>query len=466
MGGLSAETKNGKRDAIRVGMSIFKTYDIRGIYNQEWERDTAYRIGRFLPSLLGARDVLIGRDARLSSDEIRDALSSGILDSGCNVTDVGLCSTPALYFATAHYGYRASVMITASHNPPQYNGLKISGENAVPVGYSTGLNRLEKMVEARVKSTHSRGTLTPKDIRRDYLAHLSRFKEGIRDIKAIVDCSNGMAGVFIHDIVENLDADITLMYDIPDGRFPNHDPNPLVEENLSDLKARVRELNADLGVCFDGDGDRVMFVDENGRFVSPDLITALLGLYYFVYFPARREGSKVVLYDVRSSRSVVEEITRLGGSPVICQVGHSYAKKLLRETKGIFGGELAGHYYFKENYYCDSGIIAALLVLSILSKERLLLSEFVHRVQKYFFSGEINFEVREKEKIIQNLICDYYDGELTDIDGIRVDYPSWWFNVRPSNTEPYLRLVVEATTSDELLERTQELKEKIRKYDS
>jgi phosphomannomutase len=451
-------------------MSIFKTYDIRGIYGEEWERETAYRIGRSLPTLLGARDILIGRDARLSSEEIMEALSTGILDSGSDVTDAGLCSTPAVYFSTAFYKFDGSVMITASHNPPQYNGLKISRENAVPVGYSTGLDRLEAMAAKAAAETVApstgRGTLAHKDIRADYLTHLSRFKSGIGDIKTIVDCSNGMAGIFIHDVFSDLAMDITFMYDDPDGRFPNHDPNPLVEENLSDLKAKVRETNADLGICFDGDADRVMFVDENGRFVSPDLITALLARYYFLHFPARRLGSNVVLYDVRSSRSVVEEITRLGGRPVICQVGHSYAKKLLRETNGIVGGELAGHYYFKENFFCDSGVIASLAVLSVLSKEKILLSEFVDEVQKYSYSGEINFEVQEKEKIIRNLLSDYYDGELNDIDGVRIDYPSWWFNVRPSNTEPYLRLVVEADSHEELQERTQELKEKIRKYDS
>jgi phosphomannomutase len=205
-------------------------------------------------------------------------------------------------------------------------------------------------------------------------------------------------------------------------------------------------------------------VDENGRFVSPDLITAILCRYYFVRHPERRQGSDVVLYDVRSSRSVVEEVSRLGGKPVICRVGHSYAKELLRETNGIIGGELAGHYYFKENYYCDSGMITALLVLSILSMDRILLSELVDEIQQYYFSGEINYKVTNKQQVIQNLLCDYYKGKLTDIDGIRLDFPSWWFNVRPSNTEPYLRLVVEASTIEELREKTRELDERIIGY--
>jgi phosphomannomutase len=446
-------------------MSIFKTYDIRGVYGEQWDKETAYRIGRALPALLETGDILIGRDARVSSEEIREALVEGILDTGSDVTDIGLCSTPAVYFATAFYNFGGSVMITASHNPPQYNGLKISRKNAVPVGYSTGLDRLEKMAAKAPALSTNRGTLIQKDIRSDYLAHLSQFGGDIGDIKAVVDCSNGMAGVFIHDVFSEVEADIEFMYDEPDGRFPNHDPNPLVEENLTDLKRRVQELEADIGICFDGDGDRVMFVDEAGRFVSPDLITALLARYYFLHYPERREESTVVLYDVRSSRSVVEEIERLGGHPVICQVGHSYAKKLLRETNGIMGGELAGHYYFKENFFCDSGIVAALLALSVLSKEKMLLSGFVEEVQKYHYSGEINFEVQKKETIIQQLLCDYYDGTLTDIDGIRVDYPSWWFNVRPSNTEPYLRLVLEAETREQLQEKTLELKEKIETYE-
>jgi len=454
-------------------MGIFKSYDIRGLYGDEWNADTAYRIGSALPGLLGAEDIVVGRDARLSSGEISESLVRGITDAGCEVADVGLCSTPALVFAAAAYGYGGSVMVTASHNPAEYNGLKISGRRAVPVGYENGLNELERIVSSEAAGegephdrAGARGAARSLDIRADYLVHLERFNRGIGSTRAVIDCSDGMAGLFIGDVIDRLDGRFTLLFDTPDGRFPHHDPNPLEEKNLEALKRGVLEESADLGICFDGDADRVMFVDERGRFVSPDLITAVLARHYFDHEPERRDGSDVVLYDVRSSRSVVEEVRRLGGEPVMCRVGHAYAKRLLRERNGILGGELAGHYYFKENFFCDSGMIAALLVLSVLSRERGTLSELVASVQRYAYSGEINFQVEDKAGIIESLRRDYTGGELTGIDGIRVDFPSWWFNVRPSNTEPYLRMVVEASSPEELRERTGELTDRIRRAGS
>ncbi len=446
-------------------MGIFKAYDIRGIYDRDWNKDTAYRIGLHLPELLGTDNIIVGRDARISSKEIFEALSSGITEAGCDVTDIGLCSTPSCYFATAFYGASGSVMITASHNPKEYNGLKISRKNAVPVGYETGLDKLEEMV-TRNEKPHSvgagrRGSIKKLDIREDYLNHIAKFKDDISGIDAVIDCSDGVAGVFIHDILGDTGAKIRFLYDKPDGNFPHHEPNPLIESNLADLKAAVRADNAEIGICFDGDADRVMFIDETGNFVSPDLITALLGYHFFIHFPEKPGKDKTVLYDVRSSRSVPEFITELGGNPVMCKVGHSHAKKLLRETNGIYGGELAGHYYFRENFYCDSGMIAALTVLSVLKRERKSLSELMGRIKKYHYSGEINFEVKDKEGILEALKRDYREGKLNTLDGIRIDFPTWWFNARPSNTEPYLRLVVEAETADELNRRVDELKEKI-----
>jgi phosphomannomutase len=455
-------------------MSIFKSYDIRGIYGKDWDNQDAYRIGVQLPALLGADNILIGRDARESSEEIFAALSRGILEAGCDVTDIGLCDTPAVYFATARYGFGGSVMITASHNPAQYNGLKISRHQAVPVGYESGLAELEKRVNraatpAARKDKARKGRQSSLDIRRDYLKHLRPFGAGISGIKAVIDCSDGMAAVFIHDLIRGLDARVITIYDTPDGSFPHHPPNPLEEKNLSDLKQRTLAERADIGLCFDGDGDRVMFVDEQGRFVSPDLIIALLGLYFFSS-PRREQGvgSGKVSYDVRSSRSVVDFIRALGGNPIICKVGHSHAKKLLREQDAIFGGELAGHYYFRDNYFCDSAHIAALLVLSILSREKVPFSALVSRIARYHFSGEINFRVTDKDKIIAAVLAEYQarpGAELTDIDGIRLDYPDWWFNLRKSNTEPYLRLVLETETKGTLAARTAELIARIKAVD-
>jgi len=448
-------------------MSIFKSYDIRGIYNREWDSGTAYAIGRHLPALLEARRVVVGRDVRLSSEEVFRSLTRGLTESGCDVSDIGLCDTPAVYFATAFYGMEGSVMITASHNPPEYNGLKVSRREAVPVGYDTGLAALEQKVgrEPLPRPAGTPGSVRALDIRSDYVAHLARFRADLSPLRVVIDCSNGMAGVYLRDSLEGTGGAFTLMYEERDGRFPHHAPNPLVEENLADLKSRVVREKAGLGICFDGDADRVMFVDETGRFISPDLIIGLLGTYYFTRHPDRRAGgSSAVTYDVRSSRSVVEFLRSLGADPRICRVGHSFAKKLLRDTQGIVGGELAGHYYFRENYFCDSGLIAALIVMEVLAADGRSFSRLIEDIRKYHFSGELNFTVPNGAEIVRKVREDYPEGELTDIDGIRMDFPDWWFNLRVSNTEPLLRLVVEAATEEELEKRKRELTEKIRLY--
>jgi phosphomannomutase len=448
-------------------MGIFKSYDIRGVFGTEWTGATANAIGRNLPGLLGANRLIVGRDVRLSSDEIFRELTDGIRDSGCDVLDIGLCDTPAVYFATAFYSVDGSVMITASHNPPEYNGLKVSRRAAVPVGFDTGLDELEKRVISGLLPSPAarRGTLTALDIAADYIEHLGRFSSDLSRLSAAIDCSNGMAGIYLPRVLQSTGLRYTLLFDTPDGRFPNHAPNPLVEENLAALKSEVLSRKADVGVCFDGDADRVMFVDEKGRFLSPDLIIGLLGLYYFRLHPERRaDATPVVTYDVRSSRGVVEFLTSLGAEPRICKVGHSYAKKLLRDTRGIAGGELAGHYYFKENYFCDSGMIAALVVMDVLARDGRAFSQIMMDIDHYHFSGELNFTVPNGPEIVSRVRSDYPEGRLTDIDGIRLDFPQWWFNLRVSNTEPLLRLVVEAVTADECSARVAELTNKIRTY--
>jgi phosphomannomutase len=454
-------------------MGIFKSYDIRGVWGRDWDARTARAIGRSLPGLLDAREICVGRDARLSSDELFAAFSGGVREAGCGVADIGRCDTPAVYFATARYGFDAGVMITASHNPAEYNGLKISGRDAVPVGYDSGLERLEALAAQRPAAGDAEagataepaGVLRTLDIRADYLAHLARFREGIGALKIVVDYSNGTGSLYFPGALDGLPGTVVPMFDEPDGRFPNHAPNPLVEANLAALKSRVLEEHADVGLCFDGDADRMMAVDEQGRFVSADLLTGLLARYYFTLHPERLAGaSRVVSYDVRSSRGVVEELERLGAEPRMCRVGHSFAKRLLRETGGIMGGELAGHYYFRENYFCDSAFVAALVLMAVLSAERRPLSAAVASIGCYAFSGEINFEVHEGARIVEAVRRDFPDGTLTDLDGIRIDFPSWWFNLRTSNTEPLLRLVVEARTPAELAARVREVTSRIEHY--
>jgi phosphomannomutase len=472
-------------------MGIFKSYDIRGVWGRDWDGRTARAIGRSLPGLLDAREICVGRDARLSSDEVFEAFAGGIRGAGCGIADIGRCDTPAVYFATARYGFDAGVMITASHNPSEYNGLKISGREAVPVGYGTGLERLEAMTAALLAAdavpaagdattaatadapaaapvftpAPASGGLRTLDIRADYLAHLARFREGIGSLKVVVDYSNGTGSLYFPGALDGLPCTVVPMFAEPDGRFPNHAPNPLVEANLAALKARVLEERADLGLCFDGDADRMMAVDERGRYVSADLLTGLLARYYFSLHPDRLAGgSRVVSYDIRTSRGVVEELERLGAEPRVCRVGHSFAKRLLRDTQGIMGGELAGHYYFRENYFCDSAFIAALVLLAVLSAERRPLSEAIAGIGRYAFSGEINFAVSEGARIVEAVRREFPEGKLTDIDGIRIDFPSWWFNLRTSNTEPLLRLVVEARTPAELSARIREVTGRIEQY--
>jgi len=448
-------------------MSVFKSYDIRGVFGKEWDGATARAIGQLLPELMQAKRIGVGRDVRLSSEEVFRELSAGITSVGCDVVDLGLCDTPAVYFSTAFYKLDGSVMITASHNPPEYNGMKVSGREAASIGYDTGLAQVEKLLkeDALPRASRHPGSVKPLDIRQDYLAHLARFRSDLSGVNAVIDCSNGMAGPYLRDILEGTSGAFEYMFDEPDGRFPNHAPNPLVEENLADLKKAVASRGADLGICFDGDADRVMFVDETGRFISPDLFIALLGDYYFRHHPDRLAGgSKVVTYDIRTSRCVVEHLQELGADPRICRVGHTHAIKLLRETRGIVGGELAGHYYFREFYFCDSGLLAALIVLDVLARSGKRLSELLAGIRKYSFSGEINFTVPNGPQIVEKVREDYRNGKLTDIDGIRLDFPTWWFNLRVSNTEPLLRLAVETVSEQDLEPRKNELIEKIRRY--
>lgn len=446
-------------------MGVFKSYDIRGVFGTEWDGATARAIGEHLPGLLHAKTIGVGRDVRLSSEEIFQELTAGITSVGCDVVDIGPCDTPALYFATAFYHFDGSVMITASHNPPQYNGMKVSAKNVVSVGYATGLAELEKLIRSgkRPALAGAPGAVRKLDVRADYLDHLARFRSDLGPITAVIDCSNGMVGLYLRDLLSGTGGSFEYMFEEPDGRFPNHAPNPLEEKNLAALKSAVVSRDAGLGICFDGDADRVMFVDEKGRFISPDLIIALLGDYYFRQHPERLSGgSKVVTYDIRSSRSVVEHLRELGAEPRICQVGHTFAIKLLQDTKGIMGGELAGHYYFRENYFCDSGMIAALIVMDVLARSGKSISELIAGVSRYFFSGEINFTVPNGAKIVEEIRREHSSGKLTDIDGIRLDYPDWWFNLRVSNTEPLLRLVVEASSASQLEEKKRELTERVR----
>ena len=434
-------------------MGAFHAYDIRGIYNVDFDRDTAYRTGFFLPELLGTDKVLVGRDCRVSSPEIHDYLVKGITDAGADVYDLGLSTTPMVYFGTANYGFKASVQITASHNPARYNGMKVSMENALPVGFDNGLGQIKTWIdEGRecVPAEH-RGIVHKMDIRKDYLDFLLRYKEDYSGLKIAFDLSNGMSVMFAKDIFGDGPEYI---FDIMDGRFPNHEPNPLVPENVKALSELVKKTGADIGVIYDGDADRVMFVDETGSFISPDLMIAVLGHYFL----EKRGDKGIVLQDIRSSKAVGEYLVPMGAEMRTWKVGRAFAARKLRELDGVYGGELAGHYYFRDFFYSDSGLLASILILNVVAemkKKGVSVSSLVSRIARYRNSGEINFKVEDK-KGAMDAVRDYFmkaetPTAMMDFDGYRVEFPQWWFNIRPSNTEPYLRFICEAV-SDELLE--------------
>ncbi len=445
-------------------MGAFHAYDIRGIYNLDFNKEDVYKIGFFLPSLLNADAVLVGRDVRESSPEIFDYLCQGITDSGADVHDAGLTTTPMIYWGTARYKFKASVMITASHNPAEYNGMKVSAANAVPVGYDTGLKTLEELIHSHIPEPKGKkGKVVKIDMKSEYLNFLSAYSSDFSNLRISIDCSNGMASLLVKDV---LGTSPHYIFDEPDGRFPNHEPNPLVESNLNDLKQLVAETGSDLGIIFDGDADRVMFVDETGKFIPPDLIIALMGHYFL-----EEKGEKGwVIQDIRSSRSIAEYLEPMGAKIYTWRVGRAYAANKLREIDGVFGGELAGHYYFRDFNYSDSAFIACLIVLKIVSKlhkQGRKMSEIISSIKTWENSGEINFKLERKDEAISELMKKYssqHPVKILDFDGYRIEFEDWWFNIRKSNTEPYLRLLVEAKTNQILNDRLSEIKNIINQY--
>ena len=442
-------------------MGAFHAYDIRGVYNVDFDKEVAYKVGYFLPELLSADKVLVGRDARVSSPEIHEYLLKGITDAGVDVYDAGLCTTPMVYFGTAFYGFKASVQITASHNPAEYNGMKVSRENALPVGYDTGLGQIKEWIESgrECPVAESKGQVHSIDVRKDYLPFLLKYKGDWSGLKIAMDVSNGMASLFVRDIFGNQP---TYIYEEMDGRFPNHEPNPLVPANVVDLQKLVAQTKADIGIIFDGDADRVMFVDENSRFISPDLMIAVLGHYFL-----EERGEKGYVHqDIRSSKAVGEYLAPMGSVMNTWRVGRAYAALKLRELDGVFGGELAGHYYFRDFYYSDSGLLAAILITNVVAKMKdqgISLSQLIARIEKYQNSGEINFRLEDK-KGAMDAVRDYFmsteeSTAYMDFDGYRVEFPQWWFNIRPSNTEPYLRFLCEATSKELLDEKVAKVRE-------
>lgn len=442
---------------------IFKAYDVRGLYPSQLNEDMAYKIGLAAQHIFDDEDralaklpntIVVGRDMRSHSEPIEDALVNGLRDAGFDVLSIGLATTPMSYFAVGFLGTLGGVQVTASHNPKDYNGLKLSRANARPVSGDHGIPLLESSVaEGNLPKADTRGGLTQGDIFKEYgdmlLGRLQN--DGGRRLKVVADAANGMGTLYL-PLLEAAGIDVIPLYFELDGTFPNHEANPLKSENLRDLQAAVKEHGADLGVSFDGDGDRSAFVDEQGTMVGSDLSTALIAGELL-----EREPGKAVVYDLRSSRAVAEYIEEKGGRPIRERVGHSFIKATLRKEDGIFGGELAGHYYFRDTYTADNSLLAVFEMLNLLWKTGQPLSELVQPLRRYAKSEETNFQVEDKQGKIDLLAKRYGDGEVDYLDGITVQHDSWWFNVRPSNTEPYLRLVCEAQDDALLAEKMGEL---------
>ncbi len=435
----------------RVNLDIFKSYDIRGLYPAELDEVAAERIGRAFVTFTDAQVVAVGRDMRLSSPALFDAFARGATHQGADVIDLGLTSTDELYFAVGHFGYPAGAMITASHNPKEYNGFKLCREQAIALSAETGVFAIRDLVETNnFRQSAKQGVVTSRDVLPDFVEHCLSIIDAssIKPLRIVVDCGNGMGGLIVPAVFARLPVEIVPLYFELDGTFPNHPASPIEPENMVDLQTAVRRHKADLGAAFDGDADRVFITDERGELVGGDMVTALVAKMLL-----RSHPGATILYNLICSRGVPELIAREGGHGIRTRVGHSIIKSVMREENAVFGGEHSGHFYFRDHFFADSGLIALLVVLELLSREDKPVSELLRPLDKRYRSGEINSRVDDTAAKLAQLQQHFADAqEIDHLDGVTVAYPDWWFNVRPSNTEPLLRLNVEADTP-ELLER-------------
>ncbi|HTZ04415.1 MAG TPA: phosphomannomutase/phosphoglucomutase [Gaiellaceae bacterium] len=432
--------------------SVFKAYDVRGIYPTQLDEEGAYAIGRAYVEQFEPRRIAVGRDMRLSGPSMQAAAMEGAADGGAEVLDIGLIGTEMLYFAVGELGLDGGITVTASHNPKEYTGMKIVRRGALPVGGDSGLLDVrDRALAVRRADGGSAGRISAVDIWPAYVDRVMSFVDvsEIRPLKVVVDAANGMAGAMLPPVLERLPIDAVRCFFDPDGSFPNHEPNPLLPENREFIVAKTLEEGADLGVAFDGDADRCFFVDDTGEFVPGDFVTALFAESVL----AREPGAKVI-YDVRASWAVPETIEAAGGVPLVNRVGHAFIKARMRKDDAAFGGEVSGHYYFRDFSQADTGVVPFLLMLELVSRRGVRLSEILRPFrERYFITGELNTPVADVALKLQELKERYAtEGRVSHLDGISVDADDWHFNVRPSNTEPLLRLNLEAR-SEELMER-------------
>jgi phosphomannomutase len=446
---------------------IFKAYDIRGLYGEQLDGDIAERIGRAFAHVLSDLSgkpvtelrVGLGRDMRLTAPELSERYRAGLLGEGANVLDAGLLGTEMLYYLVGSRELDGGLMCTASHNPKAYTGAKLVREGAIALSGDSGIQDIRRMIEsgrAGGAGSSSEGSLEQVDLYGEFHEAVLKFIDpsAIRPLKVVVDGGNGMAGPVVGPLLQRLGLDLIETCWTPDGNFPEHEPNPLLLENRRFIIDRVLSAGADLGIAWDGDADRCFFIDENGRFVDGDFLTALLAESLLAKNPNPAHPKQTILYDVRASRAVADTVTRAGGTPHVNRVGHAFFKTRMRKEGSLFGGEVSGHYYFRDFYCADSGTIPALLVLELLSRSGKSMSQLLEPYRsRYFISGEINSEVSDQAGKMRELAERFPDAEQKQLDGISIDYPDWHFNVRPSNTEPLLRLCLESLVSPQDMER-------------
>ena len=444
-----------KQQATKINPSIFKAYDVRGLYPSEVNEDAARLIGRAFVAYLNAKRIAVSRDMRLSSPSVAAAFIEGARMQGADVVDYGMMGTDMMYFAVARDGHDGGAQITASHNPKEYNGIKLVRREAFPLSGDAGIGDIRDMIvnDTLPAPAQTQGSLSRNDVVEDYLRHVLSFIDPsiIKPFNVVLDAGNGIAGMVAPGLFEKLPTKVdTLCFEV-DGTFPNHEANPLIEENRRDIVERVKRDRADVGIAWDGDADRCFFIDGSGEFIAGDFVTALLAEAFLLKHP----GAKIV-YDVRASYAVKDIVAKYGGTALMNKVGHAFFKRRMREEGAIFGGEVTGHYYFRDNFYADNGFIPALLILELMSRKGQTLAELLAPLrEKYFISGEINTRVSDMKTTqlkLDGLAAKYSDGRVYSIDGTSVEYPDWHFNVRASNTEPMLRLNLEAVTQ-ELMEK-------------
>jgi phosphomannomutase len=440
-----------------IDPSIFKAYDVRGLVPDQLHPEVARRIGRAFVDYLHATRIAVGRDCRLSSPQMAGAFVEGARSQGAEVTDIGVVGTDMLYYYVARHELDGGAIITASHNPKEWNGVKLVSRGALALSGDAGIKEIREWVVAGryADAPPAAGALHTAVVREDYARHCLSFVDSslIPRLKVVLDAANGMGAVGAEAIFAHLPVETVRMFFELDGTFPNHPADPLLEENRRDVVARVKAESADLGIAWDGDADRCFFIDDAGQYVPGDFVTAILGEAF-----ARREPGSRIVYDVRASRAVADRVTAAGGVPLMNRVGHAFIKKRMRDERAAFGGEVSGHFYFRENWFADNGMIPALLVLERIGREGRRLSEILAPLrERYHISGEINSRVDDVGRALARIEERYGNGRVSHLDGVSVDYDDWHFNVRPSNTEPLLRLNLEARTRAEMESRRDEV---------